>query len=149
MSRRVIIQRKVLDEADLDCPDCGSKMNLVPFKDKIIYRCTRHPITGCRGSHGAHPSGAPLGIPAPWPVREARKKAHAVFDQVWQSGKLSRRAAYRWLRGCMGLMETAAHISCFDIEQCERVLRYVHEDFGFTPPLDLGAGVQGFVEISL
>lgn len=150
MPRIVTLGTKSYEETELTCPDCLAPMHLTPFMDKVIYRCSKYNNgSGCRGSHGAHPGGKPLGIPAPWPTREARKVAHTVFDQIWREGRLTRRAAYRWLRGAMSLTEEAGHISSFDEKQCERLIHYVEEDFGIRAPDDVGAGVTDFVELGL
>lgn len=156
--RSITIHGKEYTEHDLLCPDCGTVMILVPFgsrgDSKVIYQCARKGVTNCTGCHGAHSSGAPLGTPAPYLVRQERKKLHEVFDQLWkpldpEAPKMPRRAAYRWLRGAMSLTDEAAHISQFNSEQCQRALAYVFEDFGLVPtePLKLEAG--SYTEISL
>lgn len=151
MPRLVHIAGRSVVEQDLDCPDCGAIMTLNRFGDKLIYRCVRQRSIGCRGSHGAHPDGVPHGIPAPWPVREARKKAHSVFDLLWQGSgaRMSRGAAYRWLQTRMQMTERDAHISRFDAAQCERVLALVRDEFGLEPAREPGDGQVGFFDVEL
>lgn len=149
--RHVTLAGRQYVEHDLDCPDCGALMILVPFGAKVIYRCVRHKTIRCRGTHGAHPDGSPLGTPAPWPVREARKKAHAVFDLLWNGpdARMSRGAAYQWLQDSMHMTRNDAHISRFDAAQCEQVLRLVREQFGLEPEPDPGEGQGGFFNVEL
>lgn len=126
-------------------------MALVAFAGKVIYKCIRHTQTGCQGCHGAHPDGRPRGTPAPWPVRAERKKAHRVFDLLWNGpgATLSRDAAYRWLQGAMQMTPDQAHISRFDAAQCARVLELVRADFGLEPEPIPGEGQDGFFEVTL
>ena len=159
--RQITIQAKQYTEHDLLCPDCGTVMILVPFGNrdsstqKVIYQCARKGVTNCSGCHGAHPSGAPLGTPAPYLVRQERKKLHEAFDQLWRplsphtAPLMPRRAAYRWLRGAMSLTDEAAHISQFTAEQCDQALNYVFEDFGFLPTVPLTLAPIGFTEITM
>lgn len=116
-------------EADLDCPDCGAKMTLrqtykAKFGDdpgrKLFYGCSRFPE--CKGSHGAHDCGTPLGIPANKETKRARIAAHEAFDQLWRGRKarMTRKEAYWKLAERMGVKEI--HIAECDKEGCERVI---------------------------
>lgn len=149
--RTITIAGVKLFEHKLDCPDCGSLMHLVEFKGKALYKCSRAEQTFCRGCHGAKSDGSPMGTPAHWTVRAVRRKAHQVFDLLWNTGspRISRDGAYRWLQGAMQLPSDKAHISHFDIEQCERMIRLVKADFGIEPPIDIGEGRTGFFDVSL
>ena len=106
-------------EHELLCPDCGSKMKLRQSRYGLFYGCTAWPA--CKGTHGAHASGAPLGIPATKQVKEARIQAHSAFDQLWKSGRMKRGEAYTWLAKTMGMTKEEAHIGRFNAEQCERL----------------------------
>jgi len=92
-----------------------------------FYGCTRYP--DCQGTHGAHPDGSPKGTPANKETREARIKAHFVFDQIWKNGYMLRRQAYNWLRTHMDLSHSEAHIGQFDREQCETLIKLVYKAF--------------------
>ena len=115
----------------LDCPECGAPMALKEtpkyrHKDgtpKKFWGCTAWATTGCRGGHGAHPDGTPLGIPANAATKAARMKVHAAFDRLWKDGDMSKGAAYRWLQQAMGMTEREAHIAKFDMQQCAQALR--------------------------
>lgn len=151
MPRTVTIAGRTLTEHDLNCPDCGAVLVLTDFRGKPVYRCIRASQTACQGSHGAQPDGRPMGIPAHWTVRAERKKAHRVFDLLWNGpgSRMSRGAAYHWLQGAMKMSEHDAHISRFDAAQCARVLALVRAEFGLEPEPILGDGQDGFYEVTL
>lgn len=105
------------------CGDCGAPMVLRPSRFRPFWSCTRFPE--CRGTHGAHPDGRPLGVPANAATRAARIQAHAAFDSLWRSGGMSRSAAYRWLAKAMGRSEV--HMSGLSQPECDEVIRLVNE----------------------
>jgi len=47
--------------------------------------------------------------------------AHAAFDPLWKSGRMSRNEAYRRLAIAMGLHQDKCHIGMFDEQQCRVV----------------------------
>lgn len=118
---------------DVKCPECGSKMILretTKFKwdngeNRLFYGCVRWPA--CRGTHGAHPNGAPLGTPADSETKQARIRAHAAFDQLWKPARarMTQDEAYLWMQSKMGLKSSEAHIGKFNIEQCDTLVRHV------------------------
>lgn len=114
---------------DLRCGQCGALMALrkSPKFPKPFYGCTRFP--DCRGAHGAHPDGRPLGIPADKATNAARIRAHRIFDAVWKTQKMSRNKAYAWLRRKMHLTKEEAHIAKFTREQCDQLIRLVNEQW--------------------
>lgn len=103
------------------CGDCGAPMVLRESRFRPFYGCTRYP--DCKGSHGAHPDGRPLGTPANAATRAARIRAHNAFDPLWKTGGMSRSAAYRWLAAALGQPEV--HMSELTIEECDRVIALV------------------------
>ena len=54
-------------------------------------------------------------------------RAHQVFDQIWESGELTRADAYEWLQFVMGLIPDECHIGLFSVPQCAEVERHVRE----------------------
>lgn len=98
------------------CGECGSAMVLRSSRYGKFYGCTKFPK--CRGTHGAHPDGKPLGTPADRETKLARIEAHAAFDALWKDGLLGRKNAYRWMRKAMGLKPDDCHIAKFTKEQC-------------------------------
>lgn len=86
------------------CPDCGAFV----------------------GTHKNSEEHKPLGTLADKATRNARKRAHAVFDPMWKDGHMgSRVSAYAWLQDVLGLSKQACHISKFDEETCARVTQEV------------------------
>jgi ssDNA-binding Zn-finger/Zn-ribbon topoisomerase 1 len=108
------------------CAECGSAMQLRPGRFGSFYGCTRWPE--CDSTHGAHPDGAPLGIPADAATRHARVLAHDAFDGLWKTGRMKRRAAYAWLQRAMGLPPERAHIGRFTAGQCTTLVRLVRQE---------------------
>lgn len=108
---------------DLKCGECGALMVLrkSPKFPKPFYGCSRFPE--CRGTHGAHPNGSPLGVPASKEVKEWRIKAHDAFDTLWKCGgiNMTRKKAYQLLTQEMGESKQV-HIGELDIEGCNRVI---------------------------
>ena len=92
-----------------------------------IYLCK--PCNAYVGTNKA--TGEPLGTLADAELREWRKKAHSVFDQIWKRKFLSRKAAYNWLCYVMGTDKDKTHIAMFDVEQCKKVVeesqKYIEE----------------------
>jgi ssDNA-binding Zn-finger/Zn-ribbon topoisomerase 1 len=107
----------------IPCPACGGSLSLKSSRYGPFYGCSNWPA--CDQTHGAHPDGKPLGIPADKATREARIRAHAALDTLWQSGRMKRKAAYRWMQEAMGLGPKEAHIGGFNIEQCERLVSLI------------------------
>jgi len=107
---------------DLQCGECRvAVMRLIAGRRGLFYGCSSYPA--CTGTHGAHPDGSPLGNPGDARTREARKLAHDAFDMLWKAGKMSRDEAYQWLSRKLKINRSSAHISRFDVETCERVIK--------------------------
>jgi ssDNA-binding Zn-finger/Zn-ribbon topoisomerase 1 len=115
---------------DLVCPedDCTAVMVLRASKYGPFYGCKRYPK--CKSTHGAHPDGAPLGIPASTPTKRARMMAHAAFDVLWKSKDMQRNEAYGWLAKQMGRNRGDTHIGEFNQAQCAHVLLIVATHYG-------------------
>ncbi len=114
---------------DLKCGECGSVMILRRSKkfNSLFYGCSKFPE--CKGSHGAHPDGRPLGLPGNRRTSLARIHAHDVFDRLWKQRRMTRSAAYAWMKRVMDLPEDAAHIGHLTSEQCERLVKLIKEQF--------------------
>ncbi len=115
---------------ELTCPECGAEMVLKQSRYGPFYGCIRWATTGCKGAHGAHPDGRPMGTPATLETRRARIEAHEAFDRLWKSGRMKRKQAYAWLSAAMGMPSEQAHISRFDVAQCRRVVEAVERELG-------------------
>lgn len=105
------------------CADCGAAMRLVTTRRGRFYGCTRHPL--CDGAHGAFADGRPVGIAANKATRHARTRAHAAFDRLWRDGQMTRKQAYAWLAGQLGMTEEECHLGKFDHATCRRVVEAV------------------------
>lgn len=95
----------------------------MPYGDwPWAYKCNSKP---CNSYVGLHPfTNIPLGTLADAPTREARKKAKAAFNPLWQSKRMSRKDAYAWLAKQLGIVNAGeCHIGWFDVATCERVAR--------------------------
>jgi ssDNA-binding Zn-finger/Zn-ribbon topoisomerase 1 len=114
---------RLVPPADLKCPECGAKMQRRDSKYGLFYGCSRYPE--CKSTHGCHPDGRPLGIPANKATKLARIKAHDAFDWLWKEGGFRRRQAYAWMQHRLGLTADEAHIGRFDVAMCERLVEAV------------------------
>jgi len=114
------------------CPYCGE---LAKFVDSVeiygrsygmVYLCG--PCDAWVGVHEG--TDIPLGRLANKALREAKKRAHAAFDPLW-NGKMrrdgcsktkARKAGYQWLARQLGIRASECHIGMFDEEMCDRVV---------------------------
>jgi ssDNA-binding Zn-finger/Zn-ribbon topoisomerase 1 len=122
-TREIVLNGRKFVEHRLACPECQARMALRASKYGLFYGCVAFPA--CRASHGAHPTGAPLGIPATKEVKEARIRAHDTFDLLWKQGSMSRHEAYRWMRTALVMPKEEAHIANFDIATCNKLIQAV------------------------
>jgi ssDNA-binding Zn-finger/Zn-ribbon topoisomerase 1 len=54
-------------------------------------------------------------------MRDARKLAHAIFDQLWMRGSMTRSKAYRWLSATLNIRH--AHIEHLNESECQKVVQ--------------------------
>lgn len=92
----------------MNCPECGAEMVLrrtskfktKDSKDRLFYGCSLWPQ--CNATHGAHPDGTPLGIPANKKTKEMRMQVHRLLEQNWGDWKTitrkQKQKIYAWLR---------------------------------------------------
>jgi hypothetical protein len=52
-----------------------------------------------------------------------KSMAHQRLDTLWQSGEMTRKEAYQWLKGEMNLSGDQCHIGLFNEAQCHQVIR--------------------------
>lgn len=113
-------------EVAFSCPECGAPMKRRESRYGHFYGCTRYP--DCRGAHGCHPDGRPLGTPANAETKRLRIAAHDAFDGWWRAKQMRRSDGYKWLREKMGLSKSKCHIGMFNKQQCERVIELVRNE---------------------
>lgn len=104
-----------------------------------IYLCRR-----CGAFCGCHKGTTnPLGHPASQELRQLRRKAHSMFDALWQE-KLRRRihergpsykkgyargSAYKWLSEQTGIPRKLCHIGMMGPDDCQKVIALVEPHF--------------------
>ena len=114
------------------CPYCGAEAKLrsatVVYgdatlnKNGYVYVCDRYPA--CDAYVAAHAGNKlPMGSLANRDLRNKRIHAHHAFDQLWKSGRMTKKEAYRWLQMQFGLPREQAHIAMFGEYMCDRLIR--------------------------
>lgn len=111
----------------MQCQHCGQEAEWVENKEVygrnygssyMIWLC--RPCDAFVGCHQntKQPKGRFL---AKADLREARKKAHAVIDPLWQSGKYKRRTVYIRLKEAFG---KEIHVGDTETpEECEEIIK--------------------------
>lgn len=117
------VPEDIMENEKVICAECGSEMVLRDSKYGKFYGCSRFPV--CRGAHGAHPNGKPLGTPATRKTKMLRMQAHSVFDCWWKQLGLKKNEAYKQLSRIMDLPRKEAHIGMFDAEQCRHLIERI------------------------
>lgn len=117
---------------DLVCPECSGRLEYRARGQfgRPWYACEHWPQ--CRGAHGAHPDGTPLGKPANAETRAARVRAHDAFDALWKPGGERKRGARR--RRAYARLDTFlrvppgahAHIGNMTLAECEQVIAWAN-----------------------
>lgn len=97
-----------------------SARELIPRKTKYGIR-SFCPVGGCTvvSWNGSKP--------ADYSTRQARIKAHDLFDQIWKSGTLKRKNAYKKLACFLEIPIEKTHIATFDQEQCQRTIEFAEQ----------------------
>lgn len=121
----------------MECPYCRGLATITTGKvvyphrpdlaTKPFWRCN-----GCGAYVGCHPGTyTPLGFLANRELRQARLKAHTLFDARWRNGgDKSRKGAYAWLAYKLGIPTDQCHIGMFDLATCAKVIRLCEEPEG-------------------
>jgi len=115
------------------CPYCGAHAPLVDSAKVygksygLIYLCGNWP--SCDAYVGVHKgTDRPLGRMADKELRAWKVKAHAAFDPLWKSGKMTRKEAYQMLAEKLGIEINRCHIGMFDAEMCRQVTEKLTEE---------------------
>lgn len=123
----------------ITCPHCTMPAELVTgekiyphrpdLASKYFWNCDL-----CKAYVGCHDAGqgqgdgtTPKGTLANAQTRQARRRAHDVFDPLWTGRRMRRQEAYRWLAHELGLKVEDCHIGEFDAATCQRVVEVVEE----------------------
>ncbi|MCB0515196.1 MAG: hypothetical protein KDD49_03925 [Bacteroidetes bacterium] len=106
------------------CPYCGcapeyvDSVRIYGRSYGMIYLCA-----ACDAYVGVHKGTSnPLGRSANKELRNWKKRAHAYFDVIWQSGYKSRSAAYEMLARHLNLPKEYCHIGMFSAKTCIKVI---------------------------
>lgn len=119
---------------EVRCTHCGALAQLHPSSASFYNGQDYGPVWACApcsalvGCHKGTTNA--LGSPADKATRQLRRRAHALFDPLWEakvrltgcSRKKARGAAYRWLAEQLGVPPSACHISWMGPEQVQRVI---------------------------
>ena len=103
------------------CPDHGGTLTVARTQYGRRWAC---PVRGCtvvcwEGSGTSRPADAE--------TRQLRHAAHEAFDPMWESGAMSRSAAYRALAEHLGLPVRKTHIGFFNKDECAKAIAFAQE----------------------
>lgn len=110
------------------CPYCHVMARLVTgdtlyARRPDLWHLYFYLCDSCSAYVGTHKgTSKPLGSPANEELRLARRDAHAIFDQLWKSKRMSRSKAYKWLASELHINPKNCHIGGFDLTTCRRVV---------------------------
>lgn len=118
------------NKSEVFCSYCGEVAELVkgdviyPHREDLahlkFWQCA--PCDAYVGTHKNSKDHKPLGRLADRELRMWKQNAHALFDPIWKSAEMGRRAAYTWLSDQMQLPYYKTHIGMFDVDQCKQVV---------------------------
>lgn len=114
------------------CPYCKGKAELIDSAE--VYGTSYGLIWICRpceawvGTHKTSPVNAPLGRLANKELRKWKQAAHACFDPLWKTKKMTRNQAYKWLAEKLNIHHRCCHIGYFDVDQCKAVVAIMEEE---------------------
>lgn len=109
------------------CPYCGAPAALVTGREVYPHRPDLYAkpywaCLPCGAWTGCHPGTTKrMGRIANSETRRLKMAAHAAFDPLWKSGRMSRKKAYSWLQEQTGLSARDCHIGWMDDEQLRRI----------------------------
>lgn len=122
-------KRKVNNASSMRCPYCGSTVVLRSAdgiyrdnsKDIKLYVCTNYPE--CDAYVRVHAgTNIPVGSLANHELRTLRRTAHHYFDQLYQSGYMTKQDAYQWLADLISAPLSEAHIGHLGEYYCKHVI---------------------------
>lgn len=112
------------------CPYCGSTAVLRKASyvygdnalEEYLYVCPHYPE--CNAYVGVHKgTRIPKGTLADGDLRSKRIQAHKAFSQLWTSGIMSKKQAYRWMQYKFCLSPELAHIGHFSEYRCDELIK--------------------------
>lgn len=122
-------KRKGFNVSQMRCPYCGSPVVYRSAdgiyrennKGTMLYVCSRYPE--CDSYVRAHAgTNIPVGSLANHELRSLRRTAHHYFDQLHESGYMSKQDAYQWLADLIMAPLSEAHIGHLGEYYCKQVI---------------------------
>ena len=115
---------------NMRCPYCGSPVVLRSAdgiyrennNDTKLYVCSKYPVCDAYVRVQAGTKNIPLGSLANSELRALRIEAHRYFDQIHQSGLMSKQEAYSWLANVLAAPMSYAHIGYLSEYYCRVVI---------------------------
>ena len=122
-------KRKGFNRSSMRCPYCGSPVIYRSadgiYRDNsrgtMLYVCSHYPE--CDAYVRVHTgTNIPVGSMANHELRTLRRTAHHYFDQLYESGYMSKQDAYQWLADLIMAPLSEAHVP-LQKRQLRRFLR--------------------------
>lgn len=122
-------KRKGTNYSQMRCPYCGGTVvyrsadGIYRTNDKnvMLYVCSRYPA--CDAYVRVHAgTNIPVGNLANRELRTLRRTAHHYFDQLYESGMMTKQDAYIWLADLICAPLSEAHIGLLGEYNCKRVI---------------------------
>lgn len=122
-------KRKGFNVNQMRCPYCGSPVVYRSAdgiyhdnrKGTMLYVCSKYPE--CDSYVRVHAgTNIPVGSLANHELRSLRRTAHHYFDQLYESGYMSKQDAYQWLADLIMAPLSEAHIGHLGEYYCKQVI---------------------------
>lgn len=122
-------KRKGFNRSSMRCPYCGSPVIYRSadgiYRDNsrgtMLYVCSHYPE--CDAYVRVHTGTIiPVGSMANHELRTLRRTAHHYFDQLYESGYMSKQDAYQWLADLIVAPLSEAHIGYLGEYYCKQVI---------------------------
>lgn len=122
-------KRKGFSASQMRCPYCGGTVVYRSAdgiyhdnrKGTMLYVCSHYPE--CDAYVRVHAgTNIPVGSLANRELRTLRRTAHYYFDQLYQSGYMSKQDAYQWLADLIAAPLSEAHIGHLGEYYCKCVI---------------------------
>lgn len=121
--------RKGFSMSQMRCPYCGGPVTYRSAdgiyhdnsRNTMLYVCSHYPE--CDAYVRVHTgTNIPVGTLANQELRALRRTAHHYFDQLYQSGLMSKQDAYQWLADLICAPLSQAHIGYLGEYYCKQVI---------------------------
>lgn len=121
-------KRKGFNASTMRCPYCGAPVVYRSAdgiyrnnKGAMLYVCSHYP--DCDSYVRVHTgTKLPVGSMANRELRALRRTAHFYFDQLYQSGLMTKQEAYQWMANLIGAPLSQAHIGYLREYYCTQII---------------------------